>query len=202
MADLKFRELSSKDEIEAFLDKFEHFTNVRLPTSYALNSTVVGVFLHGRLSAGYMLVTKPSFRSKMFIPDSTKASHPFFQNDEYEMMEVNGLWIGAAIKTPQTQFKIWLRMVFDIFMAKKKYLLLMCDSRNTNIKKLHSLTNPTFLYEGAPNEMAGEQSVQKIRVSVTTRWKMLLGIPKYIKQLKLREKRVIASSTRRTLAQG
>jgi hypothetical protein len=202
MSSIEFKEITSTEETKLFLDKFENYTGVRLPTAYAKKSKVVGVFSQGRLSAGYMLVTEPGFRSTMFVPDATKAQSPFFKNDEYDMMEVNGLWIGPAIKTPQLQFKIWLRMVMDIFMAKKKFLLLMCDSRNENIKKLHNLTNPDFIYEGSPNTMAGENSVGSVRVAYTTRWKMIMGIPRYIKQLKIREKRVVAATARRTLARG
>ena len=78
----------------------------------------------------------------------------------------------------------------------------MCDTKNENNKKLHNLTNPSFIYEGSPNTMSGENSVASIRVAYTTRWKMIMGIPLYIKQLKLREKRVVAATARRTLALG
>ena len=202
MSNIEFREITSTEETNLFLDKFENYTGVRLPVDYAKKSKIVGVFAHGKLSAGYMLVTKPGFRSTMFVPDAIKAQSPFFENDEYDMMEVNGLWIGPAIRTPQLQFKVWLRMIMDVFMSKKKFLLLMCDTRNENIKKLHNLTNPNFIYEGSPNTMSGENSVASIRVAYTTRWKMLMGIPLYIKQLKLREKRVVAATARRTLARG
>lgn len=202
MRNIEFKEITSTEETNLFLDKFENYTGVRLPEAYAQKSKIVGVFARGKLSAGYMLVTKPGFRSTMFVPDATKKQNAFFKNNEYDMMEVNGLWIGPAIKTPQMQFKIWLRMVMDIFMSKKKFLLLMCDSKNENIKKLHNLTNPDFIYEGSPNTMSGENSVSSIRVAYTTRWKMILGIPLYIKQLKLREKRVAAATARRTLARG
>lgn len=202
MSNIEFRVITNTEETNLFLEKFENYTGVRLPTAYAQKSKIVGVFAHGKLSAGYMLVTKPGFRSTMFVPDATKEQSSFFKNDEYDMMEVNGLWIGPAIKTPQQQFKIWLRMVLDIFMSKKKFLLLMCDSRNENIKKLHNLTNPNFIYEGSPNIMTGENSVSSVRVAYTTRWKMILGIPLYVKQLKLREKRVVAAMTRRALARG
>lgn len=202
MNNIKFKEITDIKETNLFLDKFENYTGVRLPIAYAQKSKIVGVFAHGKLSAGYMLVTKPGFRSTMFVPDATKAQSLFFKNDEYDMMEVNGLWIGPAIKTPQLQFKVWLRMVMDIFMSKKKFLLLMCDNKNENIKKLHDLTNPNFIYEGSPNTMSGENSVASIRVAYTTRWKMILGIPLYINQLRLREKRVVAATTRRTLARS
>lgn len=200
MSNIEFKTIENENEINIFLDKFEHYTSVRLPLDYARKSKIVGVFLHGNLSGGYMLVTKPSFRSTMFVPDAIKKENAFFKNDSYEMMEVNGLWIGPSIKTPQMQFRIWLKMVADIFMSKKKFLLLMCDTRNENIKKLHGLTNPEFIYEGSPSLMPGVESVTSVKISYTTRWRMVLGIPKYVKQLKQRERRAQASMARRALA--
>lgn len=202
MNNLKFRTITDEATLELFLEKFENFTGVRLPLDYVKRSKVVGVFLHEKLSAGYILVTKPAYRSLGFIPSQWKAENTFFSNDEYEMMEVNGLWIGPTLRTPQEQFRVWLKLVIDIFMCKKNYLLLMCDARNENIKFLHSLTKPEFLYEGEPFVMAGERSAPKIRVSYTTRWRMISGIPSYISQLKSREKRSIATQSRRMLARS
>lgn len=137
-----------------------------------------------------MLVTKPGFRSLLFVPDAIKKQHNFFSNDEYEMMEVNGLWIGPAIKTAQQQFMVWKNLMGDVFFSKKKYILLMSDSRNKNIEYIHGLTNPNRLYEGAPLLMAGEQSHKRIRVSYTTRWRVLLNIPRYWFEYRRREQRV------------
>ncbi len=202
MNDLQFRTITDEATLELFLEKFKNFTGVKLPLDYAKRSKVVGVFSHEKLSAGYMLITKPNYRSLAFIPSQSKTNNAFFSKDEYEMMEVNGLWIGPNLRTPQEQFRVWLKLVIDIFMCKKNYLLLMCDARNENIKFLHSLTKPEYLYEGEPFVMAGERSAPKIRVSYTTRWKMIAGIPSYISQLKSREKRSIATQNRRMLARS
>lgn len=202
MSTIKFKTITDEATLGVFLDKFENFTGVRLPLDYAKKSKVVGVFLHDKLSAGYMLVTKPKFRSVAFIPQEIRASNKFFENDEYEMMEVNGLWIGPSLRTPKDQFRVWLKLVLDIFMSKKNYLLLMCDARNENIRQLHSLTKPKFLYEGEPFIMAGEKSAANIRVSYTTRWKTISGIPSYLSQFRSRERRSAASQNRRQLARG
>jgi hypothetical protein len=65
----------------------------------------------------------------------------------------------------------------------------MADLRNSNIRNIHSLTNPELLYEGAPMLMAGAKSHSTIRVSYTTRWQMLLNIPKYYIAYRERAKR-------------
>ncbi len=201
MSAINFKTITDEATTELFLEKFEYFTGVKLPMDYARNSKLVGVFLQGKLSGGYMLVTKPEFRSLAFIPNETKGSNRFFENDKYEMMEVNGLWIGSNIRTPKQQFKVWLNLIIDIFSCRKNYLLLMCDARNENIKRLHNLTKPVFLYEGQPFVMAGQKSVNRIRVSYTTRWKMITGIPSYFAQLKSRQQRS-ATTNRRLLARG
>ena len=190
---MKFKVLTTEGEIESYLNKFESFVGVKLPYDYSLRSTIVGVYKKDEMIAGYMLVTKPQFRSLMFVPDAIKDSNEFFKNDQYEMMEVNGVWISAAVKSATEQYKIWSHLIWDIFLARKKYVLLMADLRNTNVRNIHSLTNPELLYEGAPMLMAGAQSHSSIRVSFTTRWQMLLNIPKYYFAYKDRAKR----STRR-----
>ncbi len=179
MEAIKFKTLTTESEIETYLNKFEGFVGVKLPYDYSMRSKIIGVFRGGDMIGGYMLVTKPQFRSLMFVPDAVKNSNPFFQNDQYEMMEVNGVWISAAVKSAFDQYRIWTHMLMDVFFARKKFILLMADLRNTNIRNIHSLTNPELLYEGAPMLMAGTSSHSTIRVSVTTRWQMLANLPKY-----------------------
>jgi hypothetical protein len=189
MDNLNIRTIESENEIELFIDRVRSHTGVTLPELYVRNSKVVGVFSVGKLVGGYMVVTKPNFRSLRFVPDSIKRDHQFFKNDEYEMMEINGLWIGPGIKTPKAQFKVWMHLVKDIFFARKKYLLLMSDSSNKTIKRLHSMANPTILFEGAPQLMAGEHTHHSIRVGYTTRWQVISNIPSYIAELRSRERR-------------
>ena len=189
MEAIKFRVLTAENDIEAYLNKFESFVGVKLPYDYTSRSTIVGAFKKDEMIAGYMLVTKPQFRSLVFVPDSVKESNKFFKNDQYEMMEVNGVWISAAVKSASEQLKIWSHLIWDIFLSRKKYVLLMADLRNSNIRNIHSLTNPELLYEGEPMLMAGAKSHSTIRVSYTTRWQMLLNIPKYYIAYRERAKR-------------
>ncbi len=179
MEAIKFKTLIKENEIESYLNKFEGFVGVKLPYDYTMRSKIIGVFKGEVMVGGYMLVTKPQFRSLMFVPDSVKNSHEFFENDQFEMMEVNGVWISASVKSPLEQYTFWTHMMWDVFKARKKYILLMADLRNTNIRNIHNLTNPETLYEGAPMLMAGTTSHDRIRVSVTTRWQMMLNVPKY-----------------------
>lgn len=179
MEAIKYRTLTAESEIDAYLKKFENFVGVKLPYDYSMRSKVIGVFRGTDMIGGYMLVTKPQFRSLMFVPDAVKSAHPFFKNDQYEMMEVNGVWISAAVKSAFDQYRIWTHMLMDVFLARKKFVLLMADQRNSNIRNIHSLMDPELLYEGAPMLMAGTTSHSTIRVSVTTRWQMVLNIPKY-----------------------
>jgi hypothetical protein len=203
MEKLIFKTIETQNETNLFLDKVENYSGVRLPLDYANNSKIVGVFSHEKLVAGYMMVTKPGFRSLMFVPDAIKKSHQFFLNDEYEMMEVNGLWIGPSVKKPQLQFRIWLNLAKDIQLARKKYLLLMSNSKNRNIEYLHSLTNPEMLYEGPPNIMVGDDTHSDIRVAFTTRWNCLLCIPKYWFVVNInRQRRARVIAKRRLLAQA
>ncbi|PCJ21853.1 MAG: hypothetical protein COA96_15130 [SAR86 cluster bacterium] len=189
MEKIEYKTLTKLQDIKVFLAKILNYTGVELPMAYAESSKIVGIFSQDKMIAGYMLVTKPSFRSLLFIPDRAKKSQKFFKIDQYEMMEVNGLWIGASVKSPKLQFDIWLHLIFDIFQSKKKYLLLMSNSHNKNIEHLHSLTNPQLLYEGAPNLVNGSNSYSNIRVAYTTRWKLVLNLYKYWQELRRRQRR-------------
>lgn len=186
---IKFRTLTTESEIEKYISKFEGFVGVRLPYDYTMRSKIVGAFKGEDMVGGYMIVTKPEFRSLMFVPDSVREGSDFFRNEKYEMMEVNGVWISASLKSAADQFQIWINLVLDIFFAKKKYVLLMADLRNGNVRNIHSMTNPELLYEGPPMLMSGDKSHSTIRVSYTTRWQMLLNIPRYWMESKSREKR-------------
>ena len=200
MVAIQFRTLKTQEEINAYLEKFEGYVGVRLPYDYSARSTIVGVFQGDEMVAGYMLVTKPDFRSLMFVPDMVKERNAFFKNDQFEMMEVNGVWISAAIKSATTQYRIWTRMMWDVFSARKKYILLMADLKNTNIKKIHDLTSPAVLYEGAPMLMAGCKSHSSIRVAYTTRWQMILNLPRYYLTYKSRQRKSQSRSKQRAYA--
>lgn len=189
MEAIKFKTLSKESEIDMYLSKFEGFVGVRLPHDYSLRSTIVGAFKGDDMIAGYMLVTKPQFRSLMFVPDQVKEQGKFFKNDQYEMMEVNGVWLSAAVKSAADQYRFWMKMIVDIFMARKKYILLMADLRNANVRNIHGMTNPELLYEGPPMLMAGARSHSSIRVSYTTRWQMILNMPRYFMEYRNRERR-------------
>jgi len=179
MESLTFRELESKSEIDDYIEKFKGFVGVKLPYDYSMRSKIVGMFDGDFMVGGYMLVTKPVFRSLMFVPDLVKRENSFFENDEYEMMEVNGVWLGAAVKSAIDQYRFWTHLMWDVFLSRKKYILLMADLRNANVHNIHSLTSPEILYEGAPSLVPGVVSHAKIRVSVTTRWRIILNVTKY-----------------------
>lgn len=202
MEKLAFKTIETEDGMNLFLDKFQNYVGVRLPLVYARNSKIVGVFLKDKLVGGYMLVTKPGFRSLMFVPDSIKTSHNFFKHDAYEMMEVNGLWISPALKDPRQQMKVWFKLVRDIFACRKNYVLLLRDARNKIMERLLGMANPVALYEGAPFVTAGSTTHEKIQVSYTTRWSIILNSHKYWLELKNRQKRAEEFAKQRNLPGG
>jgi hypothetical protein len=189
MEAIKFRTLETDQEIDYFINRFESYVGVKLPYDYSQRSEVIAGFKGNEMVCGYMLVTKPSYRSLMFIPDEVKNTHPFFKNDSYDMMEINGVWISASLKEVSEHFTVWMRMVWDILKCRKQYILLMANKRNTNIRNVHTMTGATDLYEGAPMLMAGDNSHASIRVSYTTRWAFVMNLPRYWLEYKRRERR-------------
>ena len=199
MEALAFREICEEPEIDLFLERFQDYVGVRLPEDYVRKSRIIGVFLGNRLVGGYMLVLSPSFRSLLFVPDRTKDKNIFFANSPYEMMEVNGLWISSTLRNPKMQMTVWFHLVSNIFMAKKKYVLLLRDSRNKTMERLLGLAKPKVLYEGAPNLMAGDETHNQIQVSYASRWSILLNSYKYWIELRRRQRRArlfVTSSTK------
>lgn len=190
MAKITFRRLTSTDELDTFLSMTEHHSGVRLPSAYAKQARVQGAFVDGHLAGGYMLVTRPDFRTLMFVPDRCKKTHEFFNNSPYEMMEVNALWVGPAIKTVPMQLRFWTQLVVDIFFCRKRYLLLMSNPKNKAIQSIHRMTSPTSLYQGAPQLAGGQESHREIKVGYTTRWNLLLNYPLYLREAMARRKRV------------
>ena len=189
MEAIKFRKLTTESEIEFFLGRFESYVGVKLPYDYADRSTFVAGYKGDEMVAGYMLVTKPEFRSLMFVPDQVKREHDFFKNESYEMMEINGVWMSASLKSASEQFGVWLKLILDAFRCRKQFVLLMANQRNSNIRNIHSMTGAKDIYEGAPMLSSGDKSHSTIRVSYTTRWSLLLNVPRYWFEYKSRERR-------------
>ncbi|MEX1198098.1 MAG: hypothetical protein WEB57_09580 [Pseudohongiellaceae bacterium] len=180
MEAITFKTLTEERDINEYLQRFEGYVRVKLPYDYTQRSRIVAAYKGGKMVAGYMLVTRPGFRSLMFVPDEVREQHAFFRNDQYEMMEVNGLWIGAGVRRASEQFRIWLHMLRDVFLCRKKYVLLMADTRNTNIGRIHALMGSKEIYQGPPMLMAGSKTHSSIRVGYTTRWTLIRHFPKYL----------------------
>jgi hypothetical protein len=189
MEAIKFRTLKSDSDVEFFLSRFESYVGVKLPFDYAQRSKFVAGFKGEEMVAGYMLVTKPDFRSLMFVPDQVKREHDFFRNDSYDMMEINGVWMSASLKTASEQFSVWVKLILDAFKCRKQFVLLMANQRNINIRHVHAMTGAQNIYEGEPMLMSGEKSHSTIRVSYTTRWALLVNLPRYWLEYKSRERR-------------
>ena len=189
MEKVVFRTISDDKEIELFLEIFKRHVGIKLPTDYVSNSRIVGAFLHNKLVGGYMLVTSPPFRSTLFVPDSIKNWHSFFQYDPYEMMEVNGVWISPALKSVNQQFSVWTEILKDIFLCKKKYILLMRDARNRNVDHIHKLTSPIQIYKGKPWLTTDQFSHKEVNICFTTRWKLVLGFHRYWREYRQRKTR-------------
>ena len=204
MAKVTFNTVINDNELDKFLSMTEHHSGVRLPLAYAKNAKVVGAYVNGHLAGGYMLVTRPEFRTLMFVPDRCKRWNPFVENSPYDMLEVNALWVGPAIKTPRMQLRFWTALVFDIFFARKHYLLLMSNAKNRTIQYIHQMTNPTIIYEGAPQLPSGYSSHAEIRVAYTTRWSIMLNFPRYLSEIHSRNMRIRAArqAKRQQASQG
>jgi len=139
--------------------------------------------------AGYMLVLSPPFRSLLFVPDRTKQSNLFFTESPHEMMEINGLWISSSLRSSKLQMAVWFHLVSNIFRSKKKFVLLLRDSRNKTMGRLLGLAKPKILYEGSPILMVGDQTHSKIQLSYTSRWSILVNSYKYGLELRQRQNR-------------
>lgn len=198
MEKLTFREIETRIETELFIEKFHTSAGVKLPLNYVENSQIIGAFLHDKLVAGYMIVTGSGYRSLMFVPDSIKKSNDFFKNNQDDMLEVNGLWIGPTLKSPLQQFRVWLHLAMKVITSRREYVLLMSNSKNKNIQYLHGLLNSKPIYEGAPNLMVGDESHETIRVGFTTPWSIVLTAPKYLKEVMQRQQRAHVFSQKRT----
>lgn len=189
MEKLDFREISEKSELECYLLRFHDYVGVKLPEEYVKRCKVVGVFLHNRLVGGYMLVSDPPFRSLLFVPDTTKRKSSSLSSNPDDFLEVNGLWLSAGLKSPELQLAVWFHLVANIFLCKKKFVLLLRNSQNQAMKRLMNLAKPELLYDGAPQIMAGESTHERIQVSVTSRWNILMFSYKYWFELKERQRR-------------
>jgi len=200
MDKLSFKVIEDCKGVNLFIKKVEDQTGVKLPLAYVTRGKIVGGFLNGRLAAGYLLVTRPDFRSLMFVPDSIRRSHPILGGDKYQLMEVNGLWVSPSVKHPRQQLQFWIHLVKDIFLCKKKYLLLMSSGANQTIHNIHELTEPTIVYEGKPKLLPNSATHKTVRIGFTTRWRLISNIPRYLAEFRGRQDRFSAAFKAKILA--
>lgn len=116
------------------------------------------------------------------------------------MMEINGLWISPALKTPSLQVRVWAHLIKDIFLARKKYILLMRHSKNKTMEKLTGMANPNILFRGTPQLLGNENTHDSIEVGFTTRWSIVLNSHKYVRELLRRQRKAAKYASQRKSA--
>ncbi len=57
------------------------------------------------------------------------------------------------------------------------------------MERFFNMANPSTLFEGSSLKMAGQSTYDEIQVSYTTRWNILLNMPKYFMELRNRQHR-------------
>lgn len=167
---LKIRELDDDIEVEKFLVKFKDNIGVKLSLSYSKQGKVFGAYVDNQLVGGFMVITEPSYRSLMFVPDHVKDEDPILKSNSIrDFVEVNGFWIENRYRATNLSTKIWLSIRKEVLRANKTYLLLMYNAENKGLAKIYANMKPKRIYLGPARVMANQVTHNNIAVCAVHR---------------------------------
>jgi hypothetical protein len=175
---LEYRTLTQDHEIEAFLESFKRYVNVKLPTAYANCGKVIGVFKGEDMIGGYMIITRGPFRALTLIPDEVKQNMPLLKNGSAsDFVEVNGFWVKEAYRRSAESLQMWLRVRKEVLRSKASYFLIFYNTQATGLAQIYEdILDPELIYQGAPAANSKTSSHAQITVGISTRLKVRLSI--------------------------
>ncbi|HET9236689.1 MAG TPA: hypothetical protein VFO10_05540 [Oligoflexus sp.] len=179
MSRLQFRTLSEVADIDAFLEQFKHYVNVKLPESYARNGSVVGAYNGQELIGGYMLITHGPFRAFAFVPDEVKDGLDIIKNASgSDFVEVNGFWVKESYRGSAKSAEIWLEIRRNVLASKASHLLLFYNSKAKGLAQMYQdFMKPATIYQGPPAVQQGAATAHaEITVGMVSRLNMRMAL--------------------------
>lgn len=156
------------EQLEEFLDRCGSVEGVRYPTSYIKEQGEAwGVFRHGELLGGYVIIVKVPFRTTSFL-----AAHgiPHDYSDD-ELIELGGVWMEKAFRQKRYTTPLWLHMTSRIKANNKNFVIYGYSLQKKGLQKLYAAGNPHILFRGftATGEGLKTHSTASIEVINTSR---------------------------------
>jgi hypothetical protein len=170
---MNFKRLKTFSELNAYRNIAANYIDVLFPLEYLERSKVYAwLDKNGEILGGFMIVTKGPFRVLNSIPDYADAK-PLC---EKEVAEITGVFLSSSLRGRQKSFEFWMRLYWKLILAKRKYYVYSYTLKKPQLQRMYSMTQPSVLFKGKTNQLAGMTDVEYESVEFMT-FKNLVKVP-------------------------
>ena len=166
-------------DLKEYIEKASKILGIDYPMEY-LKQGVIRVFKDGEgiIRGGYTLVLKPPFRTLNSLPDNEISEKILEDLKQYDLFEINGLWLDRNIKSGIPSCQFWYRVSRDIASQDKDYLLYSFELAKKRLAKMYDLSKPIVLYRGMVKQLPGMDDIAYESIQMCSP-KRILYLPIY-----------------------
>lgn len=180
---MRFRRLSSGNELRKYRDQIADKIHVRLPLEYLRRGSVIALYSsQGEIVGGFCIITKGKFRSLSGVPESSEVqvSRRLLSLQASKIAEINGLWFNhRAFKTKRQSrlacFLFWLRLYRELMRSGGQAFIYCYSRSNTKLERLYGQFRPRILYRGQTRMLPGMEKAEQESIEAIERKNILRG---------------------------
>ena len=189
---LRIERVKAIEALREYRRRTRLMVDVNLPMEYLLRSKVFGFYDEDNsLIGGFLIVMAGDLRSltqlpaKGLIPDHV---------DEWDIGEVNGLWLAPTVRKKSISIKFWLHVAKEVIFSGKKHFIYTYTSKKKHLGDIYSNVKPITLFEGETEILPGmdESEMETIQlVEVKNIVKAVFSTPQFFMKRLFGRRRVV-----------
>jgi len=161
---MKFKVLTTEEELNNYRKITNAFIDVLLPLSYLKRSKVVAVVnKKDEIRGGFVIVMQGPFRTLQSIPKKTDHINNALKGN---VGEITGLWLDPRFKDCRSSLKFWLRFYWELLSSGKSDYVYAYSLRKPKLGLLYKAGRPKVLFRGQTKILEGMDMPEKESVEI------------------------------------
>ena len=170
---MKFKLLSTDEELNQYRKITNGFIDVLLPLSYLKRSRVIAVVnKNNEIRGGFVIVMQGPFRTLLSIPKKTERINQHLKGN---VGEITGLWLDPRLGSCRSSFKFWLRLYWELISSGKTDYVYAYSLRKPKLGRLYKAGRPKVLFRGETKVMEGMDMPERESVEILSMKRLALA---------------------------
>ncbi len=169
---MKFKLLSTDEDLERYRKITNGFIDVLLPLSYLKRSRVIAVVnKKNEIRGGFVLVMQGPFRTLQSIPKRTDLINNALTGN---LGEITGLWLDPRLRSARSSFKFWMRFYWEIISSGKSDFVYAYSLKKPKLGLIYKTAKPKVLFRGQTKLLEGMELPEKESVEIISMKRLAL----------------------------